>query len=276
MYKRIAIQGFSGSFHEEAAQHYFGKEVQVLPCSTFKEAFALASTTKNCDGALLAIENSLAGSILPNYGLLQKSRLHITGEIYLKIGQQLMVNKGVSLADIREVHSHPMALLQCMDYLDLQKWKLVETEDTALSARYIQQHRCRHVAAIAGKLAARLYGLTIIAPNIHSLKNNITRFLVLEKKSRKDVPVNGNKASVYFKTDHTQGSLARVLNHVAEAGINLGKLQSFPIPGSDWNYFFHADMEFNSTNDFLQVLDELKKCTRDLRLYGIYEKGKTI
>ena len=157
MIKKISIQGYEGSFHQIAAQHYLGKDIEVIPCATFKEVVKIAANAKESDGGFMAIENSIAGSILPNYSLLRKSNLRIAGEIYLRINQHLMANPGVSLEDIREVHSHPMALLQCVDYLEkYPHWKLVETEDTALSAKHIHQHRNKHAAAIAGDLAAKI------------------------------------------------------------------------------------------------------------------------
>ena len=159
MRKKISIQGFEGSFHQVAARQFFGNDVEIICCSTFREVVKIASDKNESDGGIMAIENSLAGSILPNYNLLQKSHLKIVGEVYLKINQNLLINPGVKLEDIREVHSHPMALLQCMDYLENHNWKLIETEDTALSAKHIHQHRSKHIAAIASKLAAELYQL---------------------------------------------------------------------------------------------------------------------
>jgi prephenate dehydratase len=273
MSTRIAIQGYEGSFHQVAAQLFFGKTVEVIPCDTFREVVKIAANKKESDGAVMAIENSIAGSILANYNLLQKSNLKIAGELYLQIRQNLLVNPGVKLEDIREVHSHTMALQQCYDFLDKHKWKLVETDDTALSAKHIHQHRSKHVAAIASKLAAELYQLDVIAPNIHTLKNNYTRFLVLQ---REDVAANvedANKASVNFHTDHSKGSLAKVLTKIAEAGINLSKLQSFPIPGSDFKYSFHVDMEFDSTEQFNKVIEAIRPLTAEVKVYGVYKRG---
>ena len=274
MNQKISIQGFEGSFHQVAAQQFFGKDVEIICCATFREVVKIAADKNKSDGGVMAIENSLAGSILPNYNLLQKSHLKIVGEIYLQIKQNLLVNPGVQLGDISEVHSHPMALLQCTDYLEKYNWKLIETEDTALSAKHIHQHRSKHVAAVASKLAAQLYQLDIIAPNIHTLKNNYTRFLVLETpESAKDI--NGaNKASVNFQTDHSKGSLAKVLTKISDGDINLSKLQSLPIPGSDWKYSFHADLEFSNLEQFNKVIKDIQPITEALRIYGVYKKGK--
>lgn len=274
---RVSIQGYEGSFHQVAARQFFGKDVEVIPCATFREVVKIAANKKESDGGVMAIENSIAGSILPNYNLLQKSNLQIMGEIYLHIRQHLLVNPGVQLEDIREVHSHPMALLQCMEYLEKHPhWKLVETEDTALSAKHIRQRNSKHAAAIASKLAAELFELHMIAPNIHTMKNNYTRFLVVQRERQDTAPEDANKASVNFHTDHSRGSLARVLTRIAEGGINLSKLQSFPIPGSDWQYSFHADMEFDTLQQFNEVITGIKPLTQDLRVYGVYRKGQTV
>src|SRR6266496_2130447 len=274
MATKISIQGYEGSFHQMAARHFFGKNVQVIPCSTFKEVIKLAANKKESDGGVMAIENSIAGSILSNYNLLQRSNLVIVGEVYLQIRQNLLVNPGVKLEDIREVHSHPMAIQQCFDFLDKYNWKLVETEDTALSAKHIHQHKSRHIAAIASKLAAELFELEIIAPNIHTLKNNYTRFLILKREDTASKINGADKASVSFHTDHSRGSLARVLTKIAEDGINLSKLQSFPIPDTDFKYSFHADMEFQDTDQFEKVIEDIKPLTEHLKIYGVYKRGQ--
>lgn len=273
MNKKVTIQGYEGSFHQVAAQLYHGKNVQVIPCATFRDVVKTGSNKKESDGAVMAIENSIAGSILPNYNLLQKSNLRITGEIYLQIRQNLLVNRGVKLEEIKEVHSHTMALQQCYEFLDKYKWKLVETDDTALSAKHIHQHKSKHIAAIASKLAADLHNLEVLAPNIHTMKNNYTRFLMLQRDDMA-LPVEGaDKASVTFHTDHSKGSLAKVLTKIAEGGINLSKLQSFPIPGSDFKYAFHADMEFDSISQFENVIEIIKPLTESIKIYGVYKRG---
>ena len=275
MAAKVSIQGYEGSFHQVAAQAFFGKGVEVIPCATFREVVKLAADGASTNGGVMAIENSIAGSILPNYNLLQKSNLHVVGEVYLQIHQNLLVNKGVALEDIREVHSHPMALLQCLDYLDSYNWKLVETEDTALSAKHIHKHKSKHIAAIASKLAAELYDLEVIAPKIQSEKANYTRFLVLQNGAGDIVP-EADKASLYFQVAHSRGSLAKVLTLVADGGVNLSKLQSFPVPGSNWKYSFHADMEFETVEQFNEVLKQIQPLTEAIKVYGIYKKGKTI
>jgi prephenate dehydratase len=271
---RVAIQGYEGSFHQEAARKFFGKSVEVIPCATFRDVVRVASSKKESDGGVMAIENSIAGSILPNYNLLGKSSLRIVGEVYLQIRQHLLANHGVTLEDIREVHSHPMAIQQCVDFLDGQGWKLVETEDTALSAKFVRQRKSKHVAAIASKLAAELYDLQLLAPNIHTMKNNHTRFLILEREQTARVVEGADKASVNFHTDHSRGSLARVLTAIADGGINLSKLQSFPIQGSDFKYNFHADLEFDSLEQFEGVAEQVRSLTDSFRILGVYKKGQ--
>jgi len=274
--KGICIQGYEGSFHQVAANHFFGKGVPVLPCDTFRQLVRLSSDPGESAGGVMAIENSIAGSILPNYSLLQKSKLVVVGELYLSISQNLLANKDVEISQIREVHSHPMAILQCLDYLEQHEWKLIETEDTALSARHIAQHRHRHTAAIGSKLAAELYNLRILTPDIHTMKNNVTRFLILVNRQLAEPVTDANKASVYFQTDHSQGALARVLTSIAAGGVNLSKLQSMPIQGSNFKYGFYADLEFESRQRLDRVLKEMTALTNSLKIFGIYKKGKQI
>ncbi|NBO58633.1 MAG: chorismate mutase [Chitinophagia bacterium] len=270
--KPIAIQGYEGSFHQVAARIFHGNEVEILPCATFVDLIKEASNKKNTQGGVMAIENSIAGSIMPNYNLLQKSDLFVAGEVYLQINQNLLVNPGVRLEDIKEVHSHPMALQQCLGFLNKYSWKLIETEDTALSAKHIHQRNSKHIAAIASELAAELFELNMIAPKIHDVKDNYTRFLVLAQQEVE--MANANKASINFHTDHSQGSLAKVLTIIAKEGVNLSKLQSFPIAGSKFNYGFHADLEFDDIHHFQQVKKKIASATKYIRVLGVYKKGK--
>ena len=271
--QRVAIQGYEGSFHQEAVRIFFGDTANMLACARFQDVVKSAADPSLCDAAVMAIENSIAGSILPNYTLLRNSDLVIAGEIYLQIRQNLVVNPGITLKDIKEVHSHPIAILQCTDFLNQHDWKLVETEDTALSAKHIHQRKSKHIAGIASSLAASLFQLEMIAPDIHTMKNNYTRFLVLLRREDSEPIKDANKASVTFQTDHSRGSLAKVLTLIADAGINLSKLQSYPIPGSDWKYSFHADMEFETTVEFENVIKIIRPAISDLKVYGVYRKG---
>ena len=276
MNKKVAIQGYEGSFHQVAARHFFGKNVEVIPCDTFRQVVQLGADAKLSDGAVMVIENSIAGSILPNYNLLQKSKLQVIGEVYLSISQNLLTYPGVKLEDIKEVHSHPMAILQCLDYLEKYNWKLVESEDTALSAKVVHQNKSKHTAAIASKLAAQMFDLNIIKPDIHTLKNNITRFLIVGPASIKTSVENANKASIYFQTDHSRGILANVLAKIAQGNVNLSKLQSMPIPGSTFKYGFYADLEFDNKKQIEKVLEVLKGLTNSIRIFGMYQKGKVV
>jgi prephenate dehydratase len=276
MEKKVTIQGYEGSFHQVAARQFFGKNVAVITCDTFKQVIQIGSDKKQSDGAVMAIENSIAGSILPNYNLLQKSKLQVIGEVYLSISQNLLTNPGVKLEDIKEVHSHPMAILQCLDYLEKYNWKLVESDDTALSAKMVHQHKSKHIAAIASKFAAQLYDLNILSPDIHTLKNNITRFLIMEPVVNKTKIENADKASIYFQTDHSRGILSKVLAKVAQGNVNLSKLQSMPIPGSTFKYGFYADLEFENNKQIEKVLENVKSLTNSTKLLGLYKKGKVV
>ncbi|RAJ00269.1 prephenate dehydratase [Chitinophaga skermanii] len=272
---RIAIQGFEGCFHQVAARNYFGKHIEIAPCASFAELVKKVKDGKEADAGMMAIENSIAGSILPNYSLLKNSNLHIVGEVYLQINQHLMVLPGQKIEDIREVHSHPMALLQCIDFLEKYPHiKLVETEDTALSAKNVRTKKLKSTAAIAGKLASEIFELDIIAPNIHTAKNNYTRFLAISKNGV-EAQADANKASVYFETSNESGSLVKVLSQIAKEGINLSKIQSFPIPAKVWQYYFHADMEFEDLAHFEKALKKITPLTEHLKVLGIYQKGKT-
>ena len=274
---KVAIQGYEGCFHHIAAEGFFGQGIEIVPCATFR-GVVKALEEGSADAALMAIENSIAGSILPNYGLLQDRRLRVVGELYLQIRQNLLVLPDVELEDIREVWSHPMALLQCADYLDDKPWRLVETEDTALSARQVAEQGARHAAAIAGELPARLFGLKVIAPEINTIKTNYTRFMVLRRSAECKEDENRdaiNKASMYFQVGHHKGSLVSVLNTMERYNINMTKLQSSPIPSVPWHYMFHVDMEFDSMDDYNRVIERMRRACLELHVYGVYKKGES-
>ena len=266
---KIAIQGYEGCFHHIAANDYFGRDISIMPQDTFR-GVAAAVKRGEADMGMMAIENSIAGSIIANYSILQDAKLQVAGEIYLPIKQNLMVLPDVELEDIREVESHPMALLQCIDYLDSRPWKLVESEDTALSARHIAEKGLRHTAAIASELAAEMFGLKIIAPEINTIKSNYTRFMVLKRHDH-NIDPHADKASLYFKTDHREGSLLRTLSQLQ--GINLSKLQSYPIPSEPWHYLFHIDLEFGCLDDYIRNLVRLQEAAEEVHVYGVYRSG---
>lgn len=266
---KIAIQGYEGCFHHIAANEYFGRDIDIMPQDTFR-GVAAAVKRGDADMGMMAIENSIAGSIIANYSILQDANLQVAGEIYLPIKQNLMVLPDVGLDDIREVESHPMALLQCIDYLDVRPWKLIESEDTALSARHIAEKGLRHTAAVASELAAEMFGLKIIAPEINTIKSNYTRFMVLKRHDH-NIDPQADKASLYFKTDHREGSLLRTLSQLQ--GINLSKLQSYPIPSEPWHYLFHIDLEFGCLDDYIRNLDRLQAAAEEVHVYGVYRSG---
>uniref|UniRef100_UPI004057614A prephenate dehydratase n=1 Tax=Alistipes sp. TaxID=1872444 RepID=UPI004057614A len=277
--KRVAIQGYRGSFHHIVAEAIEGGEVEILACDTFREV-AQAVEQRRVDYGIMAIENSIAGSILPNYNILQNCNVHITGEAYLRIRQNLMVNRGVRLEDIREVESHQMALLQCTDYLDKYHWQLIESADTALSAEQLQASGSRTKAVIASALAAELFDLDIIAPDIHTTRDNYTRFLRLdycERANSEPTPCEGSgKASLYFKINNTSGSLYETLGCFEGLNLNMTKLQSYPIPTEPWHYLFHTDMEFEEGKNFSQAIERLRKRDVEVHIYGIYQKGEDL
>lgn len=272
---KVAIQGYEGCFHHIAAEGFFGQGIEIVPCSTFR-GVVKALEEGSADAAMMAIENSIAGSILSNYGLLQDRRLRVVGELYLQIKQNLLVLPDVELEEIREVWSHPMALLQCADYLDDKPWRLVETEDTALSARQVAEQGARHVAAIAGELPARLFGLKVIAPEINTIKTNYTRFMVLRRSSDCKEDENRdsiNKASMYFQVGHHKGSLVSVLNTMERYNINMTKLQSYPIPSDPFHYLFHLDMEFQDVWEYREAVLHMSALSDNLTVYGEYTRG---
>lgn len=251
--------------------------MEILPCDTFR-AVARAVESGEADYGVMAIENSIAGSILPNYNILQRCNVHIVGEIYLQIRQNLMVNRGVKLEDIREVESHQMALLQCAEYLDAHNWRLVESADTALSAAELQKSGSRTTAAVAGELAAKLFDLDIVAADIHTNRNNYTRFLILERCDREQFEptaerTEGNKASLYLKIPDTSGSLYDTLGALEGLDINMTKLQSYPIADQPFHYMFHVDMEFGTLNALHTALERMRAKGVEVHIYGVYNKN---
>ncbi len=273
MPQHVAIQGFQGSFHEVAARQYFGVAPTLNFCATFGEVVAQVAEGR-AEAALMAMENSLAGSILPNYLLLERNNLTITGEVYLPIHQHLLALPGTTLADVRAVHSHPMALRQCGDYLSQHPtWQLVETEDTGLSAQLLAERQMPGVAVVAGAQAATAFGLQLLAPAIHDDPSNYTRFLVLERVAEAQPVTSPDKASLYFYTSHAPGMLAQVLTLIASHGLNLSKLQSCPRPSQPWHYGFHADVEFETAGQLAALLTELPAVTEELRVLGAYQRG---
>ncbi|NER09367.1 prephenate dehydratase [Muriicola jejuensis] len=271
MKKRIAIQGIRGSNHHQVAREYFGEDIDLLECLSFHGLVDELLAGK-ADKGVMAIENSIAGSIIPNYALVYENDLHIIGEHYLNIHHNLMGLKGQSLADIREVRSHPMALLQCREFLKTQSHiKMVEDVDTAETAKGIQENQLSGIAAIAPKAAAELYDLEIIAPEIQTIKNNATRFIIV-KTTNKELPKETiNKASLRFLTDHKRGSLATVLNVMSDCNLNLTKIQSLPVIETPWKYAFFVDVTFELYDHFEKAKSLLTIMSEDFRVLGEYK-----
>lgn len=273
----IAIQGFEASFHEIAAIQFFGKEIETVECASFPKLFDVMKNNQ-ADYAVCAIENSLAGSILPNYASLRNSNLSIIGELYLRIEMNLMAQPGQAIRDIDEVHSHPMALLQCRVFFDnYPEIQLIESNDTALSAKEIKEHHIKHRGAVASKRAAELYELEILAEDIHDNKRNFTRFLVLADiaKQSKEL-MDFNKASLSFRAHHHPGSLAKVLTTIGTHNINLTKIQSLPVIGEEWQYYMYADLEFERREDYQKMLVEIVPLTKELKVLGEYKQGEKL
>jgi prephenate dehydratase len=276
--KRIAIQGGYGAFHEIAAIHYFENEdIEIVPNNTFKDLFS-ALKQGLVDFGITAIENSLAGSILPNYTLLLESNMKIIGEIYLRIKQNLVALPGQSIYDIKEIYSHPMALLQCQKFFEeYPHIKLIDSIDTALSAKDIRDKNLSGVGAISSILAADKYDLEILAASIETNKKNYTRFLILEGKNG-EIKANNkvNKSSITFALAHKIGCLSKVLSILSYYEINLTKVQSMPIIGKEWEYQFYVDLEIEDYMLYKQAVEAIKPFTSNLQILGEYMKGKSI
>ncbi len=276
--KKVAIQGGYGAFHEIAAKNYFENEViEIIPANTFKDLFK-SLKNNHADLGIMAIENSLAGSILPNYGLLQESNMKIIGEIYLRIRQNLVALPGQKIEGIKEVYSHPIAILQCQLFFDsYPEIKLLDSIDTALSAKEISEKKLKGVGAICSIMAAEKYGLEVLAEGIETNKMNYTRFLILSdrigyhKIDKKSI----NKSSLAFALHHETGSLSKVLSILSYYNINLTKIQSMPIMGMDWEYQFYVDVTFNDYVMYRQALDAIRPFNSRLEIMGEYSKGKT-
>jgi len=271
--KKIIIQGVKGSFHDIAARNFFsGEPLELVPAKSFTELFSVFSQDQSIDHAVMAIENTIAGSIMYNYHLLMDSDFLVTGELFLRIKQNLLISKNADLSSIREVHSHPMAIAQCRSYLSgFSNWKLIEREDTALCAQEIGLNKSNEIAAIASELAAEVYDLKVAKPGIETNKRNFTRFLVL---SRKDQNLLGHseKTSIRFSLKHETGSLNEILTQLSNHQCNLTKIQSVPIIGKEWQYYFFVDFILNR-NSFNQVINDLEGKVESLKILGNYQKG---
>ena len=272
---KVAIQGVRASFHDVASRKFFsGRTIEPVECASFP-ILCEKLAKKEADVALMAIENTIAGSILPNYSLLEKYGFKIMGEVYLRIEMCLLGLPGQALSEISKVQSHPMALLQCTDFLStLPGIQLVEASDTAESAAEIQSKKLKGIAAIASKLAGETYGLHCMAQNIETDRSNYTRFLVLTRAEAYQRPENANKASYRFEAEHRQGSLVNALSLLAMHEINMTKIQSVPILGKPYQYGFHVDVEWTHENDYQNAIQALKNKTLNLIHFGDYPSGE--
>ena len=276
MRTKIAIQGIKGSFHHQVAKDYFYQNVAVDECLSFEEL--VDSLLKgDSDQAVMAIENSIAGPIIPNYALIDKNNLHIIGEHYLDIIQNLMALPGQKIEDIQEVHSHPMALLQCMDFLKkYPNIKLVEDKDTAETARRIHENQIKGIAAIASETAAEMYNLEIIAPSIQTIENNMTRFVILKKENSFVSEDEINRASIKFELDHKRGSLAAVLNVMSDCKLNLTKIQSLPKIETPWKYSLFVDVTFEKYEDYAKAKALVSIMAHYFKVLGEYKNTKPL
>ena len=273
MKKKIGIQGIRGSFHHIAVENYFDKEIKLCEYLSFEDM--IFSLSKNeIQYALMAIENSTAGSIIPNYALIDEYNINIVGEHYLEISHNLMALKGQSLDDIKEIHSHPMALLQCRDFLkENPSIKLVEEKDTANVAKKISNTKTMGIGAIASKLAAKIYDLNLINEDIQSIKKNQTRFVVLKKDNNLD-KLQINKASLKFELDHKRGSLAAILNVLSDCKLNLTKIQSMPKIETPWRYSFFVDVTFENLENYLKAKSIIQIMAKEFKVLGEYKNSK--
>lgn len=271
--KKIAIQGFEASFHESAARKFFGNNITICECLTFQKLFDVMEN-QEADLAVMAIENSVAGSILPNYARLREAKLTVIGEVYIRISMNMMALPGQTIEDIVEVHSHPIALLQSHKFFrENPSIRIVESDDTALSAKIIAKEGIKGRGALASKAAAELYGLDIIAAGVETNKRNFTRFLVLANENDVVKIEKVNKASWSFRTAHLAGSLAKVLTILGDHNINLTKVQSLPVIGEEWKYYFYGDLEFDNLSDYEKAKEAVQPFVNELKILGEYEQG---
>ena len=277
--KRVAIQGVSGAFHEIAARQFFeGEDIEIIPCTTFKDLFHLLAEDPSILG-IVAIENTIAGSLLQNHNLLRESGCKIIGEHKLRISHTLAALPGQTISDITEVHSHPIALMQCEEFLEQHHHlRAVESDDTALSAKEIAENKITGRAAICSAFAAQKYGLEVLSDGIETNKRNFTRFLIiaqpeLAEKMVKDIHLD--KSSMVFTLPHEEGSLAKVLSILSFYHVNLTKIQSLPIVGREWEYQFYINLTFDNYERYRQSLDAVRPLLKDFQLLGEFKEAKT-
>ncbi|MBT8255064.1 MAG: prephenate dehydratase [Bacteroidia bacterium] len=273
---KIAIQGIEGSFHDEAVQQLFPSQVvELVKCDSF-DAVTRSVQYAKADFGVLAIENTIAGSILPNYNLVESGDFEIFDEVFLNIQMFLMSLESESIIDIFEVHSHPVALLQCKDYLRKfpPQFKVIEGKDTASEAKRIKENNLTGVAAIAGKQVAERYGLKILDSNIQDIKENQTRFVLIGKRGASLSKKTPNKATIKFVLGSEVGTLSKALQILAENDINLTKIQSLPVLGTPWKYAFFIDLTFKQEGDFQKAIERLNGYVKDFKILGTYTQNR--
>lgn len=272
--KRVAIQGIRASFHEEAAFKFFGTDIETVECDSFKQTCEVLRQ-KKADHVVMAIENSIAGSLLPNYTLLREYNFSIVGEVYLPIQLHLLALPGVKFEDIKFVQSHPIAIRQCSDFLDeFPHLQVIESSDTAACAKKIREENLTDTVAIANQLAAKLYDLEVMERRIESNKKNYTRFLILTDKPGESTEIN--KASLSFQVGNSVGSLAGVLNILSDHQINLSKIQSMPVLGKRNEYNFYVDIEWKNQPDYDSAIRKVLKHTVNFTIMGEYKKNDKV
>ena len=269
----IGIQGVIGSFHHIVTKQYFENKAAIKEFLSFDDLVE-SLVNEKCNYGVMALENSIAGSLIPNYALIDENNLHIVGEKYLDIQHNLICLEGQDINDIKEVHSHPMALLQCKDFFKKHPHiKLVEDKDTAQVAKRISEHKLQCIAAIASDLAAELYSLKIIKKSIQTIRHNETRFVILQKFPNNKIE-NISKASIKFELDHKRGSLAAILNVVSDCKLNLTKIQSLPKIDTPWVYSFFIDITFDEFRDYEKAKSIMSIMAKDFKILGEYENRK--
>lgn len=272
--KKVAIQGYPGAFHEIAARFYYDEDIEIVPADTFDQVVSLVENNAGADAGLMAIENSIAGSLLYNYDLINRSSLIISGELFLRIKHNLLALPGKRIQDITEVHSHHMAIAQCKEFFRFHPHiKLVESKDTAESARRIQEEQLQHVGALASDLAGELYQLQAIEESVETNKLNYTRFIVLDHFMNAPSDHSFDKVSLSFAVSHEIGSLYRALKVLNDLGANLTKIQSAPITGRPFEYLFFVDFMLEDQERFGTILQGLSETTKGLKILGRYKAG---
>ena len=274
MNKIIAIQGAEGSNHHKVARDFYGDDILLKECMSFDALVALLIEGSATDG-VMAIENTIAGSIIPNYALIDSNNLHIVGEQYLNIHHHLMALPGQTIKSIKEVWSHPMALLQCKEFFKKYPHiKLVEDVDTAEVAKRISKENIKGVAAIAPKIAAEIFGLEVLEDDIQTIKDNSTRFVIVQTQKPTIAPDIINKASLKFQLNHKRGSLAALLNVLSDCKMNLTKIQSLPVIETPWKYSFFVDVTFDQITDYQKLVKIIEIMAEEFKILGTYKNGR--